>query len=428
MDFKNDDKVQSYINEVCDQIKNKRVHNEIKAELNAHLEEKTNEYLKRGKSEDEALKEAINEMGSSKQVGNELNELHKCNPDWSIIVVSVTLVLLCISFMSLFQINGEFNRFNNQCLIRDRSILCGVTGGIVLLIACFIDYRKIKIYSYYIYIIGIVLLIFTVVRSLNSTGYRQWLKIGDFSVNMGYFSLILFIVALAGIYDKYEWDDRNKIIKGFVLGIVPLIVVSLTTSLTCFVLYGGPLILLIHMSKANKKILGVFFITEILILNLTGLGVEQVSGFINKWNDINDSGYIYNQLKIIRDSSVLFGRGANFDLIRVPEFYNDVIFSSIVYSFGWTVGIMLVIFIAILLFRIIKVAISVKNSYGKSLVLGVTAILGIQFAWNILFNLGMIFGSVPLPFISNGGTENVINMLIIGIVINVYKGRSISKA
>jgi cell division protein FtsW (lipid II flippase) len=104
-----------------------------------------------------------------------------------------------------------------------------------------------------------------------------------------------------------------------------------------------------------------------------------------------------------------------------------VIFSSIVYSFGWIVGIILVILIAILLFRIIKVAISVKNSYGKSLVLGIITILGVQFGWNVLFNLGMLFGSVPLPFISNGGTEMVINMLMVGIIINVYKGRSISK-
>ena len=74
MDFKNNNELQSYINDICAQVKNKRVHKEIIAELNAHLEEKANEYLKVGKSEDEALKEAINEMGSSKHVGDELNE------------------------------------------------------------------------------------------------------------------------------------------------------------------------------------------------------------------------------------------------------------------------------------------------------------------------------------------------------------------
>lgn len=427
MDIKNNNKIQSYINEVCGQIKNKRVHNEIKAELNAHLEEKINEYLKGGKCEDEALIEAVREMGSSKHVGNELNKLHKCDTDWSIIVVAVTLILLSIGFMSLFQINGEFNTFANQCIIRDRSILWGAIGGIILLIACFVDYRKIKIYSYYIYIIGILLLSFTIATSVNVNGFRQWLQIGGLSINMGYVGPVIFVIALSGIYDKYKWNNIRNIFKGLLLGIVPLLLISIMNILTDFVLYGLVLVLLIYMSRANIKTLVLFVVSELVIFYLTGLGVEPVSDFMNRWNDINDSGYIYNQLKIIRDSSVLFGRGANYDLIRLPEFYNDVIFSSIVYSFGWIVGLIVIILIVALLFRIIKVAISVKNSYGKSLVLGITTILGVQFAWNVLFNLGIAIGGVSLPFLSYGGTDKVMDMLIIGIIINVYKGRSISK-
>ena len=46
------------------------------------------------------------------------------------------------------------------------------------------------------------------------------------------------------------------------------------------------------MSKANKKILGLFTTSEILILFLTRVGFESISSFINRWNDINDSGYI----------------------------------------------------------------------------------------------------------------------------------------
>lgn len=68
-----------------------------------------------------------------------------------------------------------------------------------------------------------------------------------------------------------------------------------------------------------------------------------------------------------------------------------------------------------------------KNTYGKSLVLALTTILGIQFVWNILFNLGLAVGGVSLPFISYSGTSIIINMFIVGIIINVYKGRSISK-
>lgn len=239
MDFKNNNELQIYINEVCNQINNKRVHNEIKVELKAHLEEKANEYLKSGKSEEEALKEAINEMGSSKHVGDEINKLHQCNTEWGLVGISITLVLLSIGIMTFFQINGDFYRiFHGSSFLLNRSILWGTIGVIALLIACFIDYRKIKIYSKYIYIVSIVLLIFTV--TTGGHDFRQWLSIGGFSINMAYFSSIIFIVALAGIYDKYDWNNRNNIIKGLLLGLVPLLLLAIANIniLGYFIMYG----------------------------------------------------------------------------------------------------------------------------------------------------------------------------------------------
>lgn len=82
MNIKDSDDIKQYINDVCSQVKNKRMHNEIRDELSAHLEEKTNEYIKSGEKKERALKKAINEMGSSKHVGSELNMLHKSKPEW----------------------------------------------------------------------------------------------------------------------------------------------------------------------------------------------------------------------------------------------------------------------------------------------------------------------------------------------------------
>ena len=430
MDFKNNNEIKSYINDICDQVKNKRVHKEIIAELNAHLEEKANEYLKGGKSETEAIKEAIKEMGSSKHVGDELNEIHKCNPEWSIIVISITLVLLSIGVMTFFNIDAYFMKVYRTGYAFNKMILLNMIGVITLLIACFIDYRKIKKYSKYIYAVATFILIFTDTLAFGTRGGSpQELDLGwDLSINMAYFGPAIFIISLAGMYDQYDWDNRDNIIKGLLIGIIPLLLlVNSTQALVCFVVYGLSLDVLVYMSKSKKKILGLFVSIEFLILYLAKIGFECAFGFINRWNDINDSGYIYNQLKIMRESSSLIGSGMIFDQYKLPGFNNDFIFSYIVYSFGWVVGVIVVILISTLLIRIIKIAINVKNSYGKSLVLGITTILGIQFIWHIFSNLGLfMYAGAPLPFVSYSGTTIVINMCIVGIIINVYKGRSIS--
>ncbi|SFC32066.1 FtsW/RodA/SpoVE family cell cycle protein [Clostridium uliginosum] len=422
MSIKNNDEINNYINDVCLQVKNRRVHKEIKNELVAHLEEKTNEYIRLGEHEDEALKKAINQMGSSKQVGSELNTVHRSNPEWSVIVLSVVLALFSIVIMSFFQWNGYFEKFSGY--ISKRNNIFNILGILCLVGACFIDYRKIKKYSKYIYIVGLLGISITVFGdSPIANGVKQWIQIGTITINMGYVAPMLIIVALSGIYDNYNWNSKMKIITGVLLGIVPIILIVKTNSLCSILIYAISLCLLVYLSKAGKKILSLFIGIQTLIMILTGRGFQSILNYI----DINGNEYIYNQLKIIRDSSVLIGKATNFEKNIIPDFYADYILSYIIYNFGWIAGIIVITIIGALLIRIIKVALCVKNSYGKSLVLGVVAIISFQFIWNVLLNFGITIIGAPLPFISYGGTSMIVNMLIVGIIINVYKGRSISK-
>ena len=111
----------------------------------------------------------------------------------------------------------------------------------------------------------------------------------------------------------------------------------------------------------------------------------------------------------------------------MPEIYGDYMFSSIMYNFGYVACIIVVIIVLALLTRVIKVAFSIKNNYGKSLVIGVMSIFTIQFVWNILLNMGFALYGVYMPFISYSSTDVIFNMVAVGMIINVYKGRSLSR-
>lgn len=63
------DRILAYIDEVCLQIKLREVHQEVKLELKTHLNEIVDEYLSKGFSENEAVSEAIAQMGSADIVG-----------------------------------------------------------------------------------------------------------------------------------------------------------------------------------------------------------------------------------------------------------------------------------------------------------------------------------------------------------------------
>ncbi|MBN1039330.1 FtsW/RodA/SpoVE family cell cycle protein, partial [Clostridium botulinum] len=347
--------------------------------------------------------------------------------EWSIIALSIGLVLFSAVIIRFFEWNVELE--NNH--ISKNNIIFNILAIFVFIMSCFIDYREIKKYSKYIYTIGLLSLAYTVFSGIQGVnGVRQWLPIGGLTINIGYFAPIIIVIALAGIYDKYDWTNKRKIIIALFLGLLPLVLLVRTNSLFSFIIYGISLIILVYLSKPSKRILGLFISIETLIMILSKIGFDTISNFVNRSNNIDGYGYIYNQLKIIRDSSVLIGRATNFDKNIIPEFYIDYILSYIIYNFGWIVGIIIITLIGVLIIRMIKVAICVKNTYAKSLVLGVVSIITIQFICNVLMTFGItisVHSPMPLPFISYGGTSTVINMFIVGIIINVYKGKNISK-
>jgi rod shape determining protein RodA len=77
-----------------------------------------------------------------------------------------------------------------------------------------------------------------------------------------------------------------------------------------------------------------------------------------------------------------------------------------------------------LLTRLIYIATHTKNKFGSLVVIGALALLFTHFAINIGMNLGVapVIG-LPLPFMSYGGSSLLVNMILMGIVINFYKNR-----
>ena len=108
--------------------------------------------------------------------------------------------------------------------------------------------------------------------------------------------------------------------------------------------------------------------------------------------------------------------------LYMPEPHNDFIFSII----GEEVGLIGCLFIILLfiyfIWKGINVSIKAPDVYGKLLAMGITSIIAIQ----AIINIAVVTGSmpvtgVPLPFISYGGTSLVINLMAMGILLNISR-------
>jgi rod shape determining protein RodA len=90
--------------------------------------------------------------------------------------------------------------------------------------------------------------------------------------------------------------------------------------------------------------------------------------------------------------------------------------------------IALVVLFSLFLYFLAGVSRDAKDRFGSFLAAGVF----FYFFWQILINMGMVLGimpvvGIPLPFISYGGSATIVNFCLIGIVLNVSMRRFVFK-
>ena len=104
----------------------------------------------------------------------------------------------------------------------------------------------------------------------------------------------------------------------------------------------------------------------------------------------------------------------------ISDDHTDFIFAIVCESFGLVGGAALVLAYALLIARLIILAVRTKDPYGSYLIVGVMAML----LFHIVENIGMVIGllpvtGIPLPFVSYGGSNMLTSMMGIGLVLNV---------
>lgn len=415
-----------YIKNVCSLVKNKDAHEEIKLELENHILEISDELIAEGTKESEATEKAIAQMGDAAVVGSQLNKAHKGNPDWTLLII--TLLLSGFGLLSMFFIKFTETSFNG--LFGEN--LCYFAIGIAIVIALYyFDYRRLCKYSKYIYFATLFIMMFTIFVNPHHINGNTRLSLFSFTVNFVDLSVYLFMISLSGIFSNWDWSKLENKLKGIALLIMPLMLMGLAPSVSACAIYVISFIVLLFCSRANYKYI------LLIVCSLLGLSfffvvsepyrVQRLFSFINPQKRPNGEGYLILQLqKHIREAR-LFGQGPALPNRSLPEPHTDYIFAYITHTFGWFAGLSIVALAAAFVVRIVTLATSVKDTYGKLLIKGTAAIFAVEFTWNILMVLGFApLVAMSLPFISYGGSQFIMNMVAIGLISSIYKRRTLT--
>lgn len=350
------------------------------------------------------------------------------------------IIILAISIIGVVAINsanhGRPEPFFRELYIKQIYwILCGL---VAMLMALVIDYRKLSQYSFLIYSITALALIYVLMSGVMTSGAKRWIYIGPLSIQVSEFAKIAMILALAKYFESGKTQGQYSLkdlwIPSLLVGIIGLLVVAqpdLGTAIMIFLIF----LVFITAIEIDRKSLTRFFGIGILLAPLLWFFLKdyqklRVMTLFNPEMDPLGAGYHSIQSKIAIGSGGFWGKGlfmgTQSRLNFLPEKHTDFIFSVFAEETGF-IGV--VILLSLYLFIILKglnIAFRAADRFGIFLALGIIS----SISFYIFFNIGMTIGlfpvtGLPLPLMSYGGSSLISNFFALGLLLNIEMRRTI---
>jgi cell division protein FtsW len=320
----------------------------------------------------------------------------------------------------------------------------GFLGGLfAMFIAYKIPYKFFRKYALILFIITLVLTALTLVPKLGVMygGGRRWLSLFGFSFQPVELLKIGFIVYFASWLSFVKTKVKNPLYSILPLiislGLIAFILVKQPDTKNIVLLSISSLTMLFVSGTPLKYILGVFGILAVSLSVLIyipnsnfGYIKERINTFINPNQDVLGDSWQVKQSEYAIGSGKIWGKGLGQSIQKfkyLPEPQGDSIFAVIGEELGF-LGSLLIICLY-LIFALRGFRISTRNapdSFSKLLVIGFITLITTQSFMNIAAISGIMpLTGVPLVFISHGGTALLLNMGMMGIILNIsqYQGK-----
>ncbi len=177
--------------------------------------------------------------------------------------------------------------------------------------------------------------------------------------------------------------------------------------------------------------LAVLAIPVVIKLAMQPYRLKRILAFLDPWSDPQGSGFQLIQSLIALGSGGFTGVGlgdGKQKLSFLPEIHTDFIFSLIGEELGF-IGTVVVISMFIIIFiRGISISGRASTGFGYYLSYGLTIMIVLQALINFAVTTGVVpTKGLPLPFISYGGSSLLVNMVAIGILLNISRGEDPKK-
>jgi cell division protein FtsW len=352
---------------------------------------------------------------------------------------TATLLLVCTSVVMVYSASAvlAMERYDEPYYFLFKQAAWALIGLCLLPIVMRIDYRQYRQPA--VIWTGLAIVAIALIAVLlfgpKVKGATRWLAVGPMGVQPSELAKIAIIIFTAALLerrmDRIDDVSYSLLPIGLVVGgIVALILLQpdLGTAVT-IVMISGVMVFAAGMSYAY---LGGLFLASIpalyVLLMTSDYRRKRVLAFLNPWDDPLGGGFQMIQSMIAVATGGITGRGlmgGKQKLFYLPEPHNDFIYAVISEELGLIGATIILICFCVITWRGLRTALRAPDRFGAFLAIGLTTMVAFQAMFNISVVLGLLpTKGIPLPFVSAGGSSLLINLIGVGILLNVSQHAS----
>ncbi len=364
-----------------------------------------------------------------------LEKLEARRPDYLLLASTIALLVLGTLMVYSASFVVAHNEFNDDTYFLVRQLVWICAGGVGMLFAARVDYRRWRGLSLVIMFACIGLLVLVLVPGIGASSYGavRWIRLGPVQIQPSEIAKLAMTLYLA------DWlARRGPIVKEFLKGLLPFaITVGILAVLVAVQPDLGSTGIILAVAACLFFVGGANWVHIVLLCiggalaaaaalaHLSGYQLDRVRAFLDPWSNIQGSGWHTAQGLIALGSGGVFGSGLGNGLQKfywVPNAHTDAIFAIIGEELGFVGCIGVLALFAVVAWRGFLIAWRAPDAFARLFATGLTCMLTIQ----TLVNIAVVTNSLPytgvtLPLVSFGGSSTVISLIAIGLLLNISR-------
>lgn len=429
-----------YLDTLSEQIRCKKACPMVIEEIENHINDQTEAYIKSGMEKDEAAKKAVLEMGDPVETGVALDRVHRPRMQWELIILAALLSMIGLVMQIIIFKTGCLSNDTNVTTIRDSfigsAVLNTLISFVVIAVICAIDYTFLGKHPVAIWCVACVcLLINHFIR--NSMAY-------SLRFTFGYYIVTLMTPMFAAVVFCYRGKGIKGLLKCIALyGVAMFIIVStpLTVGGVVELSIAALFILTVSILKGwfGEKKAGKLALIWIPAIALPGILIA--SAFHTESNLLfaeyqtariraiftqTEESYVVNAIREELNHISLFGN-KELPLTTLPAIQNDYMVTSMLMYFGVAFTVAVLGIIVYFLWKAFRLSFKQKNQLGAIISLSCVCLLSLKSMLYLLSNIAVFnaFAQMSMPFLSYGLGNAVVNGVLTGLLLSVYRNTDI---